>query len=151
VVAVVLAGVGVAALLIVTSNGGNSNSPPAGNTTNAPTARTKAIFKPSSVTVAVLNGTDVSQLAHRVALKLQHAGYKEGTVATASDQTHSTTLVGYLSGHHRAASQVAKKLGLSSSSVAPADQSARAVACPPPSSCRANVIVTVGTDLSNTP
>lgn len=150
-VAVVLAGVAVAALLIVTSSGGSSKPPAAGNTTNAPAPRTKAGFKPSSVTVAVLNGTDVSQLAHRVALKLQHAGYKEGTVATASDQTHATTLVGYVGGRRHAASEVARALGLASTSVAPADQSAQAVACPPPSSCRANVIVTVGSDLSNTP
>jgi hypothetical protein len=148
----VLAGIAVAALLIVTSSGGgSSNAPAAGSTTNAPASRTKAAFRPSSVTVAVLNGTDVSQLAHRVALKLQHVGYKEGTVATASDQTHSATLVGYLGGHRHAAVEVAKALGLSSSSVARADQSAQQVACPPSSSCRANVIVTVGTDLSNTP
>jgi hypothetical protein len=151
-VGVVLAGIAVAALLIVTSSGGgSSNAPAAGSTTNAPASRTKAAFRPSSVTVAVLNGTDVSQLAHRVALKLQHVGYKEGTVATASDQTHSATLVGYLGGHRHAAVEVAKALGLSSSSVARADQSAQQVACPPSSSCRANVIVTVGTDLSNTP
>jgi hypothetical protein len=148
---VVLAGIAVAALLIVTSSGGNSNAPAAGRTTNAPVPRTKAGFKPGSVTVAVLNGTDVSQLAHRVALKLQHVGYKEGTVATAADQTHSNTLVGYLAGHRHAAAEVARTLGLSSASVAPADQSAQQVACPPPSSCRADVIVTVGTDLSNTP
>jgi LytR cell envelope-related transcriptional attenuator len=151
VVGVVLAGIAVAALLIVTSSGGNSNAPAAGNTTNAPAPRTKAALKPSSVTVAVLNGTDVSQLAHRVALKLQRTGYREGTVATASDQTHVTTLVGYLAGHRHAASEVARSLGLSSSSVVPADQSAQAVACPPPSACHADVIVTVGSDLSNTP
>jgi hypothetical protein len=150
-VGVVLAGIAVAALLIVTSSGGNSNAPAAGSTTNAPAARTKAAFKPSSVTVAVLNGTDVSQLAHRVALKLLHVGYREGTVATASDQTHSITSVGYVGSHRHAAREVAKALGLSSASVAPADRNAQAVACPPPSSCRANVIVTVGTDLSNTP
>lgn len=151
VIGVVLAGIAVAALLIVTSSGGNSNTPAAGNTTNALAPRTKAAFKPSSVTVAVLNGTDVSQLAHRVALKLQHVGYKEGTVATASDQTHSITLVGYLGGHRHAAREVARALGLSSASVAPANQSAQQVACPPSSSCRASVVVTVGTDLSNTP
>jgi hypothetical protein len=151
VVGVVLAGIAVAAILIVTSSSGNSNAPAAGRTTNAPAPRTKAAFKPSSVTVAVLNGTDVSQLAHRVALKLQHVGYKEGTVATASDQTHSITLVGYLGGHRHAAHEVARALGLSSASVAPADQNAQQVACPPSSSCRTSVIVTVGTDLSNTP
>lgn len=151
VAAVVLAGVAVAALLIVTSSGGNSNAPASGSTTNAPGTRTTSLFKPASVTVAVLNGTDVTQLAHRVALKLQHAGYKEGAVATASDQTHATSLVGFVSGHRSAARHVARALGLSKTSVAPADQSAQAVACPPPGTCHANVIVTVGSDLSNTP
>lgn len=151
VVVVVLAIVAVAALLIVTSSGGSSKPTAGARTTNAITPRPKAVFNPSSVTVAVLNGTDVFQLAHRVAVKLQRAGYKEGTVATATDQTHATTQVGYLSGHRHAASKVASALGLSTSAVAPADQSAQAVACPPPSACRADVIVTVGSDLSNTP
>jgi hypothetical protein len=151
VVAVVLAIVAVAALLIVTSSGGSPRSAASGRTTNAISPRPKAVFKPSSVTVAVLNGTDVSMLAHRVALKLGHAGYKQGAVATASDQTHVTTLVGYLNGHRRAASEVAHALGLSAGAVAPADQSAQTVACPPPAACAADVIVTVGTDLSNTP
>jgi hypothetical protein len=151
VVAVVLAGVAVAALLIVTSSGGNSKAPAAGNTTNAPAPKTKATFNPSSVTVAVLNGTDVSHLAARVALKLQHAGYKQGNVATAADQTHGTTVVGYVGGHRHAALEVARALGLSSTSVAAADQSAQAVACPPPSGCGADVVVTIGSDLSNTP
>ena len=151
VVAVVLAIVVVAALLIVTSSGGSPRPAAGGRTTNAITSRPKAVFMPSSVTVAVLNGTDVFELAHRVAVKLQHVGYKEGAVATATDQTHTTTQVGYVSGHRHAASEVASALGLSGGAVAPADQSAQAVACPPPSACRADVIVTVGTDLSNTP
>jgi hypothetical protein len=151
VVAVVLAIVAVAALLIVTSSGGSPRPAAGGNTTNAITPRPKAVFRPSSVTVAVLNGTDFFQLAHRVAVKLQHVGYKDGIVATATDQTHATTQVGYVSGHRHAASEVASALGLSGGAVAPADQSAQAVACPPPSACRADVIVTVGTDLSNTP
>jgi hypothetical protein len=151
VVAVVLAGVAVAALLIVTSSGGSSNTPAAGRTTNAPAPRTKSVFKPSSVTVAVLNGTGVFQLAHRVALKLQHAGYKQGAVATATDQTHAISLVGYVGNHRHAAIEVARTLGLSAASVAAADQNAQAVACPPPSACHTEVIVTVGSDLANTP
>jgi hypothetical protein len=149
--AVVLAIVAVAALLIVTSSGGSPQPAAGGKTTNAITSRPKPVFRPSSVTVAVLNGTDVFQLAHRVAVKLQHTGYKEGTIATATDQTHATTQVGYLSSHRYAATEVARALGLSAGAVAAADQSAHAVACPPPSACSADVIVTVGSDLSNTP
>jgi hypothetical protein len=151
VVGLVLAVVAVAALLIVTSTGGSPRPAASSRTTNAITPKPKTVFNPASVTVAVLNGTDVSLLAHRVALKLQHVGYKQGTVATASDQTHTTTLVGYLSGHRHAATEVAHALGLAPSAVAPADQSAQAVACPPSAACTADVIVTVGTDLSNTP
>jgi hypothetical protein len=101
--------------------------------------------------VAVLNGTDVFQLAHRVALRLHRAGYRDGTVATATDQTHSATVVAYLAGHRHAAAEVARALKLPPSSVQAADQSSQAIACPPPAACRADVIVTVGSDLSSTP
>lgn len=151
VVAVVLAAVAVAALLIVTSSGGSPHPAGAGKTTNAPTARHPVIFQPSSVTVAVLNGTDVNGLASRVALKLAQSGYKKGTVGNAADQTHTSTIVGYLPHHQLAARKVASALRLSAGVVSPADQSAQAVACPPPSACRADVIVTVGSDYPNTP
>jgi len=146
-----LAAAAIVALVIVTSAGGNSRTSAGSKTTNAPAARTAAGFNPRSVTVAVLNGTNVFQLAHRVALKLQRAGYRGGTVATATDQTHTSTLVGYLPGQRSAAVHVANALKLPAASVAQVDQSAQGVACPPPSACGAEVIVTVGTDLSNTP
>jgi hypothetical protein len=146
---VLLAGAAVAVLLVVTSTGGRSRPRAGVKTTNAPAAR--PAFSAGSVTVAVLNGTDVSQLAHRVSQRLHRAGYRYGTVATATDQTHTTTLIGYLPGDRRDAMHVADALNLPPSAVQPADQSAQAVACPPPGSCRANVIVTVGSDLSSTP
>jgi hypothetical protein len=46
--------------------------------------------------------------------------------------------------------RVASSLGLSSTAVQPVDQTARAIACPPPSACGASVIVTVGSDLAST-
>jgi hypothetical protein len=143
----------VAVLLVVTSSGGGNKRQPAAAapTTNAPVPRTVNAFRPSSVTVSVLNGTDVSQLAHKVALKLLAAGYREGAVATAADQTHPSTIVAFLPGFRRDAVHVASALKLPPSSVQRADQSAQAVACPPASACRANVIVTVGSDLSSTP
>ena len=68
----------IAVLLVVTSGGGSSHRAAGTRSTNAPAAR--GGFVPASVTVAVLNGTDVSQLAHRVEQKLSRGGYKGGTV-----------------------------------------------------------------------
>ncbi len=150
VLAVLLAVAVAAVLLVVTSTGGSPHSGATPQNSNAPTASHSSAFHPSSVTVAVLNGTDVFQLAHRVAQKLARTGYRQGTVATATDQTHTTTLVGYLPGHRNAGLRIAKTLGLGSSTVQPADQTAKTVACPPPAACGAKVIVTVGSDLSST-
>jgi hypothetical protein len=101
------------------------------------------------VTVAVLNGTDVSQLAHRIGQQLTGSGYKKGAIATASNQNETQTAVGYLPGFRHAATHVAAALKLPTSSVQPVAPSAKAVACPPPGACSANVIVTVGSNLSN--
>jgi len=144
----------VAVLLVVTSGGGASHTAStAASTSNAPQRghRTRpAPFQPSSVTVAVLNGTATANLAHQIALRLGGVGYKQGTIATASDQTETATVVGYLPGHRKDALAVAASLKLGSASVQPVDQSNQAVACPPPAPCTANVVVTVGSDLAST-
>ena len=139
----------VAAVIIVTSGTGSqsaaqspsSNSPGAGGG-----------FDPAHVTVAVLNGTATNQLAHKVAAHLAALGYQEGRIATASDQAVTATTVAYLAGagDRNAALHVAKALNLNRSSVVPINQDAEAVACPPPGSCTANVVVTVGADLAQT-
>ncbi len=142
----------VAVLLIVTSAGDRPAAGGSSRTSNAPTtrhAKRVAVFNPSSVTVAVLNGTAASGLAHRTALRLASAGYREGTIATASDQTRTATVVAYMPGHRGDALQVAKTLKLGSASVQPVDQSTQAVACPPSSACTATVVVTVGADLAS--
>jgi hypothetical protein len=150
-IGVLLLGAVVAVLLVVTSGGGRSPHAAATRSTNAPTATAaKSAFNPASVMVAVLNGTNVSQLAHRVEEKLKRAGYKGGTVATAADQTHNATVVGYLPSHQRDAAHVASSLGLGGGAVQQVDQNARAVACPPPAACGASVVVTAGSDLSST-
>jgi LytR cell envelope-related transcriptional attenuator len=152
-----LAVVAVAAVALIVSSGASS---PAGKTvstaarTTNPTRssrhRTRTTpLKPASVTVAVLNGTATANLAHTIALRLGAAGYKQGMIATASDQTQTATVVGYLPSHRQAALAVAAALKLGSASVQPVDQSNQAVACPPPSSCAANVVVTVGSDLAS--
>jgi hypothetical protein len=44
---------------------------------------------------------------------------------------------------------VARALGLRRAAVQPIDQSTLQIACPVPSSCAANVVVTTGTDLAS--
>ena len=84
---------------------------------------------------------------------VQHAATlkvaEQGTVASASDETRTATVVSYLPGHGQDALQVAKALKLGSASVQRIDPSTQAIACPPPSQCAASVVVTVGADLSN--
>jgi hypothetical protein len=142
-------------LLAVTSGGTSSNRRAAGSNaaSNAPSAlrsAKRAGPKPSSVMIAVLNGTATSGLAHRVAVKLGSAGYKQGTVATATDQTRTATVVAYMPSHKRDALPVASTLKLGPASVQPVDANTQAVACPPPAACSVSVVVTVGSDLSRT-
>jgi hypothetical protein len=143
-------------LLILTASGGGSSSrsssTPSATTNTATTnhrAR-RATVAPSSVTVAVLNGTSTQGLAARIGGKLTGAGYKQGTVATATDQTRTTTQVAFLPGYRTDAARVASTLKLPSGSVQPIDPGTRAVACPPPAACTTNVVVTVGSDLATT-
>jgi len=147
-----LAVAAIAVLVIVTQTGGSSSSHArASSTTNAPTSpRRKApvTFSPASVTVAVLNGTATNDLAHSVSAKLTAQGYKQGTLATASSQTQTATVVAFRSGFRNDALHVANALKLGPASVQPIDPSTQAVACPPPSACTANVVVTVGQDLA---
>lgn len=140
-------------LVVVTSVGGGNQAPVAhARSTNAPVggnASQPARFNPSSVTVAVLNGTATLGLAHKVAVRLAAAGYMEGTVRNAVDQTLTTSVVAYTRHHKRAALAVASSLNLGSTSVQPIDASTQAIACPPPSPCTAKVAVTVGSDLAS--
>ncbi len=145
----------VIALLVLTSGSGSKQSAStSARVSNAPVRHHRAkpppaAFSPSSVTVAVLNGTATSGLAHRVALKLTGAGYKQGTVATATDQTRTATVVAYMPGHRQDALAVASTLKLGQGSVQAIDASTQAVACPPSTACAATVVVTVGSDLAN--
>jgi LytR cell envelope-related transcriptional attenuator len=148
----------VVALLVLTS-GSSTNSHGSSSTapiSNAPTGksrrrggRARTAIKPSSVTVAVLNGTSTTNLAHDISVKLGSAGYKPGNIATATDQTQTATVVGYLPGHRAAALIVAKSLGLGPASVQAVAPSNQAVACPQTASCAAQVVVTVGSDLAS--
>jgi LytR cell envelope-related transcriptional attenuator len=152
---IVVAGI-VAVLVVLTSSNSNTGRQAGSGTSadsNAPSAnrhqRAKATaLKPSQVTVAVLNGTATSNLAHDVSQKLTGAGYKPGMIATATDQTQAATTVGYMPGQRRAAVIVARSLNLGSTAIEPLTASNRAVACPQ-AACTAQVVVTVGSDLTS--
>jgi hypothetical protein len=149
--ALIVAGA-IAVLVIVTQSGGSSSSNARhASTSNAPgTAHRHAApaFAPASVTVAVLNGTATNDLAHTVAGKLTGAGYKQGNVFTAPNQSQTSTVVAYRPGFRNDALHVATALKLGPAVVEPIDQPTQSVACPPPSPCTANVVVTVGQDLT---
>ncbi|MBV9917704.1 MAG: LytR C-terminal domain-containing protein [Solirubrobacterales bacterium] len=147
----VIGGIVAGVLLLTRGNGSGSHAKAtaqAQNTTAAHRSGSAAVT-PASLTVTVLNGTAISQLAHRVSQKLSRLGYKPGKVDTAADQTRTATVVAYLPGHRAGALAVASSLKLGPASVQAVDQTTRTVACPPPSACTAQVIVTAGTDLGN--
>ncbi len=159
---VLLAVIIVAVVLLVVRSGGSTpqssatsrsaSSAASAGTTRPYGTRVAGAIAPASVTVAVLNGTSVAHLAHKVALQLGQVGFKQGNVATAANQTMTTTVVGYLPGQRPAALLVAKQLKLGSASVGPVDQSNQTVACPASSTpCTAKVVVTVGSDRASTP
>jgi hypothetical protein len=138
-----------AAVVIITSGTGSSTTVSQRPASNAP-GPTAPSFAPSHVTVAVLNGTAINQLAHHVADQLARQGYQEGVIATASNQTVNSTVVAFLPGssNRSDALHVAKALHLARAAVQPINQAAQSVACPPPAACTANVVITVGSDLS---
>lgn len=149
----------VVVVVVVTTSGATNNANTSASTSAAQTAGAKtkqrqtaragSAVAASSVTVAVLNGTSTPNLAHTVAGRLTAAGFKEGNVVTAPDQTQTATVVGYLPHHRPDALIVARSLKLGSASVQPVDQSNQTVACPPSSTpCSAQVVVTVGSDLA---
>lgn len=69
---------------------------------------------PAETQVAVLNGTNTTGLAHRLAAGLQQSGYSQATPLDGTPPgAHQTTVVEYSSGHHAEAEGVAKALSVS--------------------------------------
>jgi hypothetical protein len=157
VAAVVVVIVAVGVLLVVTNSGGGSGSTAAAThpartaaSTRSHRGKNATAVTPATVTVAVLNGTSTSNLAHDISSKLQAAGFKQGRIATAADQTQSATIVGYLPHDRADALAVARSLKLGPASVQAVDANNRTVACNgSATSCPAQVVVTVGTDLAS--
>jgi LytR cell envelope-related transcriptional attenuator len=88
--------------------------------------RQKINIDPSSVTVAVLNGTTVQGLAAKIGEEVSAGGFNPGTIGNAAriDQTRSEVL--YSPGQQRAARAVANRLGIKT--VRPVDAVNREIA-----------------------
>jgi LytR cell envelope-related transcriptional attenuator len=143
------AAVGVVVWFLLMNNKSSAPTGAASRGSHAAHAGKKAgAFNPSTVTVAVLNGTAVNGLAGRTATRLAALGYKRGTVATASNQTFTSSVVAYMPGRRADALEVARTLRLKPSAVQPIDSSTQAVACPQ-SPCNAQVVVTAGADITS--
>jgi hypothetical protein len=156
VVAAIVAVAVIVGLVVVVSGGGGKSAPTTTiRTTNAPSAIVKhktvaPPFNPSSVSVAVLNGTATAGLAAKIMQQLAGGGYKQGITPTnASSQTQQSTVVAFEPGHRTDAVHVARALSLSSGAVAPVDTGTQAIACPQSTSCPVEVVVTVGQDLTS--
>jgi hypothetical protein len=170
----VLAAILVAAVVAVvlvfvsgsSSNSSSSSSSSASGASGASASSTSAASKgkggkqhatavtvtPSSVTLAVLNSTSTQGLAAKVMGKLTDAGYKGTTTQNAAETSLTSTIVGYTAPSARAdALAVAKSLNLSQSSVRTASQGDRLKICgSATAACSTQVIVTLGSDLSQT-
>jgi hypothetical protein len=93
---------------------------------------------PKTVTVAVLNGTNVTGLASRFGQKVKTAGFQLGTVATAAQQQRTESVVLYKPGASRQARAVARKMGVSQ--IEPIDAATSGLAG------TATVVLVVGAD-----
>jgi LytR cell envelope-related transcriptional attenuator len=74
--------------------------------------RRRPAIDPSTVTVAVLNGTTVPGLAARVSDEVQSAGFEVGTVANSSEQQRAESVILFSPGHEREAAAVSRRLDI---------------------------------------
>jgi hypothetical protein len=142
---------------IIVLTGGGKHSPGSASRSSASAtlashrSATATSVQPATVTVSVLNGTDMQGLAGKVADRLRADGYQKGSNPTnAADQTHTSTIVAYMApAYRRDAIAVANSLKLSSGAVQLVDPTSKATVCPPAQACTTRVVVTVGQDLAH--
>ncbi|MGH2894769.1 MAG: LytR C-terminal domain-containing protein, partial [Solirubrobacteraceae bacterium] len=169
VLAAILVAAVVAVVLVLTTGSGNNPASSASSSSSAASASNPGAGKkgkdaaksrkaavppvtPSSVTVAVLNGTSTNNLAGDVLGKLSADGYKGDFKQNATETGVSSTIVGYTAPNARAdALAVAKSLNLSSASVQGVSQDDRLKVCgSATAACSTQVVVTAGSDLAQT-
>ena len=97
-----------------------------------------APVNPSTVTVSVLNGTQVGGLARQIADRIESKGFQIGNIDNALDQAKAESVVLYAQGAKREAQAVGKLLGISQLEQVDPDSQARGG--------NASVVVIVGAD-----
>ena len=97
---------------------------------------------PANVTVAVLNGTTVPNLAKQISERVASHGFDVGTVANSADQEQqrAESLVLFAPGHEREAAAVSRRLSITQRE--PIDPASQELAGD------ATVVVIVGADLA---
>jgi LytR cell envelope-related transcriptional attenuator len=94
---------------------------------------------PAATSVAVLNGTNTTGLAHSLSKVLQQSGYSQATALNGTPPgSHTITLVEYTAGHRADAQGVASALGVAQ--VQPMEAAVSSLASP------AIVVVVAGAD-----
>jgi hypothetical protein len=93
---------------------GDGGTPAAGGGDNDTPAKKQAGVVPANVTVAVLNGTTVPNLAKQVGERVEAQGFELGTVANGADQEQqrADSVVLFAPGHEREARAVSRRLSI---------------------------------------
>ena len=157
-----IAVIAVAAVLVLrhhhtTHHGAASASQTHSSTTTGTTragkkGRRSVTVDPRTVTVAVLNGTTTANLAADISQKLGGLGFKQGKTANFSNQTQTTTTIGYLTRQDKPkALAVAKALKVKYSNVVQVNTGTQQLICPAGTTCPDQVFVVLGTDLASNP
>jgi LytR cell envelope-related transcriptional attenuator len=149
--ALALGAIAVGVIVLSSGNGSSSQSKSSANAALSSHRTTTPVtaVRPATVTVSVLNGTDRQGLALDVSNRLVADGYRKGSVANASDQTQTSTIVAYMApADRRDAVVVANSLKLKPTAVQLVDPTTKTTVCPPAQACTSAVVVTVGQDLA---
>jgi hypothetical protein len=102
----------------------------------------RAAIVPANVTVAVLNGTTVPNLAQQISERVEARGFEVGTVANSADQQQqrAESVVLFAPGHEREATVVGRRLSINQRQ--PIDPASQELAGD------ATVVVIAGADLA---
>jgi hypothetical protein len=121
-------------------SGGSSGSEQTGD--DGQEQKQKPAIDPANVTVAVLNGTTVPNLAKSVGEKVTGKGFQLGTVANTADQTQqrAESVVLYSPGHRDEAKAVSRRLAIAQRQ--PIDPASQGLAGD------ATVVIIAGADLA---
>jgi hypothetical protein len=124
------------------AGGGGGSSSGSDQASDGQSQKKAAPIDPANVTVAVLNGTTVPNLAKSVGENVTSKGFQLGTVANTADQTQqrAESVVLFSPGHRNEATAVSRRMGIAQRQ--PIDPASQGLAGD------ATVVIIAGADLS---